>query len=123
MASNTLQLLVQEKMKMDNLSLRDVARKTMTSHTTISRIVQGGSVDLATLKHVCDWLDVSAAYVIDGFWPDDKNLEAKVAVLLELNPKLRDVFSEAMSRYEKGEGSSQAIMDVLAYAAFRFEID
>ncbi len=110
-------------MKEEKLSLRDVWRATGISHTTISRIVQGGAYDIDTLLKICEWLDVSPSYVLDGYKPRDENLEPRIAALLELNPNLREVFSEAMSRYEEGEVSAQAIEDLLAYAAFRLGVE
>ena len=119
MTTNMLQKLVQEKMNKENLSLRNVGDATSISHTTISRIVQGGAVDIDTLLKICKWLDVSPSHVLDGYKTDEDNLEARIASLLDLNPNLREVFAEAMDRYEEGEVSADAIGELLAYAAFR----
>lgn len=110
-------------MKDEKLSLRDVARATGISHTTISRIVQGGAYDIDTLLDICKWLEVSPSYVLDGFRSDEDNLDDRIASLLDMNPKLREVFEEAMDRYEEGEASAQAIEELLAYAAFRLGVE
>lgn len=123
MTTHLLQHLVYEKMNKDNLSLRNVADATGISHTTISRIVKGGDVDIDTLLTVCKWLEVSPSHVLDGYKTDEDNLEARIASLLDLNPNLREVFTEAMDRYEEGDVSAQAIEELLAYAAFRIGVE
>ena len=123
MTTNLLQFLVAEKMDNENLSLRKVGRATGISHTTISRILYGDAVDLDTLLLMSDWLDIPPSRVLDGYETDEGNLEARIGALLDLNPKLRDVFKEAMERYEADEVSAQAVEEILAYAAFRLGIE
>lgn len=61
--------------------------------------------------------------MLDGYQSDEDNLDNRIASLLDMNPKLREVFEEAMDRYEEGEASAQAIEELMAYAAFRLGIE
>ena len=68
---NVLSTLVNEKIRKDWISVREASRQVGVSATTMSRVLEGESVDVDTLIMICSWLGVSPSHVLDAFMPDE----------------------------------------------------
>ena len=83
--------LVNEKMKKDELSLRDAGLRIGTSHTTITRIRENKQIDIETLNKVCTWLNISLADVIKDQYKNDDKMDKfliRWTLLINSNQKL-----------------------------------
>jgi transcriptional regulator with XRE-family HTH domain len=118
-----LSTLIQEKVRRENISIREAARRVGVSATTISRTMEGESVDVETLIKICDWLGVSPSNVIDSYLPSTDGLGKSVAAILETNPKLAEVFGEAIQRIAMGELPPDTLRDIVAYARYRLDLE
>jgi DNA-binding Xre family transcriptional regulator len=116
---NVLSTLVNEKIRKDRISVREASRQVGVSATTMSRVLEGESVDVDTLIMICSWLGVSPSHVLDAFMPDEGGLGAAFAAIIEANPRLAKAFGEAIERVISGEIPPDALRDVVAYANYR----
>ncbi|HEX6305121.1 MAG TPA: hypothetical protein VFZ76_13085, partial [Anaerolineales bacterium] len=80
--------------------------------------------DVGTAQKIADWLGVPLSTLLDtGGTPEDKDtLAAKIAAVIETEPRLARVFADAMDRVLSGEMSNKAFRDLAAYAAFKFQL-
>lgn len=120
---NVLSTLLKEKVQRENISIREAARRVGVSATTISRSMEGESVDVDTLIKLCEWLDVSPSGVIDSYLPGPDGLGKSIAVILETNPALAEVFGEAVERVTRGDVSPDTLRDIAAYARYRLGLE
>jgi transcriptional regulator with XRE-family HTH domain len=123
MGKGLLVKMLDDKMRQRNLSLRQAGKEIGVSHTTISRILQGQTADIDTLIAMCKWLGISPSDVLDSNVEGPSGLGARIATVLETNPKLAVVFEEAIGRLEEGEITPQTIEDLIAYMSYRLGLD
>jgi transcriptional regulator with XRE-family HTH domain len=123
MEGNLLQVLVNKKLKDGGLSYREAAKEIGISHTTVARVA-GGDVapDIDSMIALCQWLGVSPSHILDAELPGSGSLGAKIAALVEANPELEPVFTEAMNRVEAGRLDPATLQDLLAYASYRLRM-
>lgn len=113
--------LVREKLATGRLSDRAAAREIGVSPTTIGRLLRGEAVDVDTLVKVCRWLGVTPASVLNSYEPS--NLADSVAVVIEANPQLAATFVELVEKIRVGELSPALLRDVVAYAAYKLDLE
>lgn len=113
-----LATILQHKMAQEGLSSRDLADRIGVSHTTVLRTVKGEKIDLDTLKKLCDWAELDLATALNIEQKND-DLISKMALLVEANPRLRQIFSSAMKDVENGKLSVSDFQDIINYAIFR----
>lgn len=114
--------LVGEKMKKENLSLREAGSQIKTSHTTITRILEGKQIDLKTLNSVCTWLNVSAADVLSEGGTEADVLTNKISLMVTREPKFRELFTQMVTEFEEGRLTSDEVNDIVAYAGYRMKL-
>jgi transcriptional regulator with XRE-family HTH domain len=122
MKNNLLKSLLAERMKKEKLSLREAARESNVSHTTIARILEGHSVDIDTFLVICEWLGVSPSEVLDAQVPGELELSAKLASVIRTYPELAPVLQEAVEKVERQEASPELIKDLFAYITYRINL-
>jgi transcriptional regulator with XRE-family HTH domain len=116
---NMLGVLAQERVNQRGLGLRAAAREIGIAHTTLARAIQGEDVDLATAQKIADWLGVTPTSIIDAEGVGKDALAAQIAAVLEMEPKLAEVFGEAMQRVLDGQMDLATFKELAAYAAYR----
>jgi hypothetical protein len=75
--------------------------------------------DLATAQKIADWLGVTPTSIIDAEGVGKDALAAQIAAVLEMEPKLAEVFGEAMQRVLDGRMDLRIFKELAAYAAYR----
>ena len=120
--NDVLVQLIQDRMQKNRYSIREVSRQVGVAHTTIIRVLGKETVDVDTLIKLCDWLGVSPAIALDGMIETDRTLADQIATVLEAYPGLKEVFTEAMERLNRGEISPDTMADLIAYANYRLNV-
>ncbi len=121
--SSTIAILLDEARRKHDLSERQLAEELGVASTTVGRALRGEPVDLATIQKIADWLGVETASLLnsEGVGPDA--LAAQLSALIEAEPKLAEVFEEAMRRVRTGKMDPSVVRDLIAYAAYRFQLN
>lgn len=119
---SVLASLLKEKIMREQLSEREVSRRTGLSNTTISNILNGEPVNINTLVAIADFLGVAPSSLLDSFLPKS-NLESAISVIIERNPKLAHVILEAIKMIERGEIPPSELDELVRYMAFRLNIN
>ena len=109
--------LIEQKQRLEGLSIREVGRQSGLAHTTITRVLAGDNLDLATLTALCKWLGVSTTVAVASL--EENALLPKVTLFLEANPPLANLFDWAIGRLEEGTISQAALNDVMSYMVYR----
>lgn len=122
--TDTIARLLEERMGERGLSLRKAGREIGVAHTTLARILNGEPYDVPTAEKIADWLGMPLSTLLDtgGASEDRETLAAKIAAVLETEPRLARVFGDAMERVLNGEMSNEAFRDLAAYAAFKLQL-
>ena len=120
--NDTLIQLIEDRMQKNRYSIREVSRQVGVAHTTIIRVLGKETVDVDTLIKLCKWLGVSPAIALDGMIKTDRTLADQIATVLEAYPGLKEVFTEAMERLNRGEISPDTMADLIAYANYRLNV-
>jgi lambda repressor-like predicted transcriptional regulator len=116
-----LQVLIQEKMKEKNLSLRAASRKIGIAHTTLMRILDGKPYRQENLIKIATWLGVSPASLVNSIIGDVDPLAKKIVAALKNEPKLARAFDDVVQAIANGEVASDIIREIVAFAVFRLE--
>jgi transcriptional regulator with XRE-family HTH domain len=112
--------VLQAELNKRGWSTRDLGKLLGVSHTTIIRILKGGTIEIDTMKKVCDWLHISVGDAVSAAAGEGKTaLASKVAILIEREPKLARVFEDAIGDFEGGKLSLEELDDIIAYASYR----
>ena len=117
-----LGIILRDRLKERGLSARDAAPLTGVSHGTIDRVIKGEEVDIDTLVKLCNWLDISPSTILDTRAISGTSVVASVAALIEAEPNLKNLFTEAISGLKKGELESKVLTDIFYYATFRIRV-
>lgn len=115
--------LMKDKLQNERLSLRAAARQIGVSHTTIARVLNGEQVDMDTLVELANWLGVPPSTLLNTQGDVDETLSDKIASVLETEPRLKEVFEEAINRIERGEASPQLLSDIISYAKYKLDME
>jgi transcriptional regulator with XRE-family HTH domain len=118
---DTLSKLLQEAINKRGVSNRAAAQEIGVSHTTISRILKGESVDYDTIILIAKWLGVNASTLMDADSLSEDALANKISALLQTEPQLAEVFEEAADRLAKGQISPDTMRDLVAFASYRLK--
>jgi transcriptional regulator with XRE-family HTH domain len=114
--------LVRDKMKEGNgLSVRAAARQIGVAHTTLGRFLQGQQIDLDTLEAISKWVGVDPSTALDAD-QEASPLEKKIAVLLQADPRLERIFTEAVDRIASGQATPELLEDLVEYAAYKLNV-
>jgi transcriptional regulator with XRE-family HTH domain len=116
-----LQVLIQEKMKEKNLSLRAASRKIGIAHTTLMRILDGKPYRQENLIKIATWLGVSPASLVNSIIGDEDHLAKKIVAALQKEDKLAKAFEDVVQAIENGEVQSDIINEIIAFIVFRLE--
>ena len=114
--------LVKTEMDTHHLSIRQAARQIGVAHTTLFRVLNSRPVDLSTLNAVCTWLDINMSTLVATEGRGDDAVVAKIAVLLQRNPGLKDVLMQELDALEEGTLSEKDMVEILAFIAFRVQV-
>jgi transcriptional regulator with XRE-family HTH domain len=114
-------LLKEKSMGLD-LSFRQVAKEVGVSHATIIRAMNGEVVDLDTLIKMSEWLNVKPHTLLNSMSSANNVLADQIAVILDRNPKLKDLFNRAIKEIIDGDVGPDIIDDITAYAVFKLGI-
>lgn len=120
---NTLGALLKDGLRSRGMSTRSAARQMGIAHTTLLRIENGRPADVSTLVKICAWLGIKPASVLNADGMGQDILAAQIAAVLESDPRLTAVFSEAMARIISGKMQPNTLRDLAAYAAYRLGIE
>lgn len=112
-----LKELLTEEIRAKGISNREAARQIGVAHTTVNRIIDGVPPDLSTIYYIAEWLHVKPSTLID--LETENNISEKVAVILEKNEKLSEVFKLAFERVENGEMNISEVEELITYMVFR----
>lgn len=77
-------------------------------------------MDMRTIVKVCEFLGISVSDALN--MSDDRDLSSRIAAILEIEPKLKEVFEEAISRVESGKASAELIHDIVLYANYKLSL-
>jgi len=117
-----LTTLINSKMNQKGLSYRTAARQISIAHTTLINILEGAQPDIPTLIKICYWLDVKPHTALDAMAQNEDAIQAKVALLIQKEPRLARQFLEAMSHIENLDADPQIMNDIIAYITFRLQL-
>ena len=116
-----LRSLLAEKMRKEQFSARDAARQIGISHTTVNRVLDGDVPNVENLVAISNWLGVSVATVLGVETGTQDDVAARVALLIEAEPRLKQLFGSLVKDYREGRLTSEDIEDIFAYAAYRIQ--
>jgi plasmid maintenance system antidote protein VapI len=117
---NSLKLLVERALAMENLSVRAAAFKFGVSHTTIHRILNNEPADLDTIIKICKVLGVEPATVLNAEASTDKqSVVSIIATIVEVEPRLASLFADLAHDLQEGTVSSDDVADIVSYASYR----
>ena len=118
-----LALLVKEKMSTEKLSLRSAAKQIGTSHTTISRLLEGTQIDFATLERVCFWLGIPTSEILktdfDIKKDEEEVLSRSVLMLIRANPELKLAFKRLIEKYQIEKIDKQIVDEIISFMIFK----
>lgn len=117
-----LHIILDDVMKKNGYSSRQVAKQTDVSHTTIVRVLRGETVDLGTIIKLSEWLNVKPSTMINSMSTTDDSLADKISVILERSPKLEAAFSQALNGLIGKEIPPSVLEDIAAYASYRLQL-
>ena len=116
---NTLAITLQDKLNRLSVSIREAGRQIGVSATTVSRVLNGESVDMETLILICRWLKVSPSDILDAELDDDRGLGSKIASVLSTNPEIYEVFEGIINKLGDNVIDMDIARDLVAYATWR----
>ncbi len=112
--------VVEFRMKNEKLSVRAAAKQIGIAHTSLARFLNGSRIDISTMEKLSKWANVPMTSVIQSAdLVTGDPLAAKLSMLLNANPSMRQVLQDAMDRMESGTISPQVLTDILDYTAFK----
>ncbi len=112
--------LVKEELQKRGLSFRDAAKQIGVAHTTVIRATRGDPLDIDNLIKFCAWLGVKPATVLNSFANDD--ITASISMIIEREPKLAEIFKQAIDDLEEGRISPEDLSDIVNYAAYKLQM-
>ena len=116
-----LKQILEKEMKERNLSSRGAADAIGVSHTTILRALRGDVVDLDTVLKVSDWLHIRPATLINSM-NNEAPLSDRIAAIVERNPRLSQVLTDATQAIEDGRADPAIMEDIVAYALYKLNL-
>jgi transcriptional regulator with XRE-family HTH domain len=111
--------ILKEKMEEKGIGPRKFALQCGVSHTTIYRLLNGEPADVDTLVKICNYLEISPASALNSSSVGKDALAAQIALVLEKEPKLQQLFEEISQKIVKGEISDDVLGDIVAYASYK----
>ncbi len=115
-----LPTLLEDALRKRNLSERQAAKEIGITHSTLSRIIrEKNTPDVDTLVRISQWLGVSPAVILGSENATTDETLTRIVQVLRTEPRLIQVFADALSRMAEGNLSMQTFRDIAAYAAFR----
>ena len=116
--STMLVELVSERIKSENISIREASRQIGMAHVTLIRLLEGGTVDLVTVDLVAKWLEVPTAVAL-GLRDDKCELVDTIVALIQTSPRLAKIFASSKDSLLKGDITPEEMRDIIDYAAFK----
>ena len=114
--------LIREKMARNTLSMRGASLQIGVSHTTMQRTLNGEPYDVPTAEKIAKWLHVPVSTLLDLSGDGQDALAKQIAVILVQEPKLAEIFAEAVGRVIKGKMSLETFRALASYAAFQLQL-
>ena len=118
---NRLAELLRNRMDIDKLSVRAVAKQTGVSHSTIARAVNGETVEVDTLVRIANFLGVKAESLLDVRSEPDEILQ-QISMVLSIEPELSRVFGEIARKVSNKEMDKKVLAEIAAFAAYRLQM-
>jgi transcriptional regulator with XRE-family HTH domain len=112
--------LLEAEMRERQLSMREAADEIGVTHTTVSRILQGKPVSVATLQNVARFLNVDPGSLLDT-QDDDEQLAKDIMTILGHEPALAGVMHEVAEKARSGEIPPETFRDIVRYAMWRLK--
>ena len=116
-----LKQILEKELKERGLSSRGAADAIGVSHTTILRALRGDVVDLETVLLISDWLHVRPSTLLNSM-NTQAGLSDQIAAIVERNPRLKQIFSDATIAVKAGKADPAIIEDIVAYALFKLNL-
>lgn len=114
--------ILKDELSKRGLSTRDAARQIGVAHTTVARILNNVPVDIGTLRKVCDYLGLQVSSVLNVEDKSPLGLASKIALVVEKQPELGKVFSDAVDAVVNGELTNDDLADIVGYAAYKINL-
>jgi plasmid maintenance system antidote protein VapI len=116
-----LKQILEKELKERSLSSRGAAELIGVSHTTILRALRGDVVDLETVLRVSDWLHIRPSTLLNSM-NTNAQLSDQIAAIVERNPRLNQIFSDATIAVKIGKADPAIIEDIVAYALYKLNL-
>lgn len=116
-----LKQILEKELKERSLSSRGAADAIGTSHTTILRALRGDVVDLDTVLKVSDWLHIRPSTLLNSMGKT-ATLSDTIAAIVERNPHLNQVLSDATAAVRSGTADPAIIEDIVAYSLYKLNL-
>ena len=110
--------LLKDRMELEGLAVRDVAKLTGVSHSTIARAANNETVTVSTLVALCDFLGVPLRSVLDTKETPDEVFE-QISRVVAIEPELKSVFTDIAKKINAGKLDKKVLSEIAAFAAYR----
>jgi transcriptional regulator with XRE-family HTH domain len=111
--------LFTSELEKKHLSSRNAAKLVGIAHTTVIKVLKGEAVDIDVYEKVAKWLGVSLSTMLDARDDGDGGLTAKIGLIIEENPQLKSIFSEAVRDTLDGKLDPEDLKDIVEYAVYK----
>ncbi len=112
--------MLKEELRTRRMSIRQLANELHMSHATLTRVLAAYPVDMDTMLTLCDWLGVSLYDVLDQN-PKDADLAKRLAIIINREPKLGEVFARALQEVEEDRMDADDLRDIIEYANYKLD--
>jgi transcriptional regulator with XRE-family HTH domain len=114
-----LQKIIREKIRDQDLSLREAAQVIGVSHTTLARVINGDKADLETVVAISNWLGVSVAEALNVLGTGEAEMLSAVSMIVKSNPELNNLFWNAVTYVKQGTLEVDELRDIIGYALYK----
>lgn len=115
--------LLKEVMEREDLSEREVARRTGLSNTTVNSALKGEPVSINSLLAFARFLNVAPSVLLDGFLPEINDLHPMVYAIIQRDPELARLLVAIHRLTQSGKATMEDFKEALRYLAYRLNID
>jgi transcriptional regulator with XRE-family HTH domain len=111
---NLLQVLLGKYTREEGVSLREVARRSGISASTVARIDRGETVNVKTSIELARFLGYDASAILENQKGDDA-LAERVVALIQSDPVMAGEFASLLNQIETGKADLRVLKDVLSF--------
>ena len=110
--------LLRIKQRQTGASNREIARAAGVAHTTISRVLEGRSVNLKTLQKISEWLEADPAMVMEDSGDD---LTETIAAIIASDRRLESALTDAARKLKDGAITEETMREIIAYITWAIQ--